>query len=168
MDRLNVSKIAAFAGVLVLGAAVTACNRDRTTSSARGHEGAPTSLTGCLQKGGGMTTSYVLTEVNEPTRSVGTSGSAEKPGTVAQEQMREAKHAYRLDGDKDQLDPLVGKQVRVEGTIAENSDLNKRADESPRDRDKPADIDPGDLAKVNVQSISAVADACGNGVDQRR
>ena len=125
-------------------------------------------LTGCLQKGGGLTSSYVLTQVNEPTRSVGTSGSSQ-PDVVKQEQMREAKHSYRLDGNDDQLGSLVGKQVRVEGTVAEKSDLNKRAGEDRKDTDKPADIDTGDLAKVKVNSISAVSDACGQSAnDQRR
>ena len=135
------------------------CDRDRT-NVARGHEGAPINLTGCLQKGSGLNT-FVLTQVNEPTRSVGTSGAQQTPsGAVAQEQMREAKHAYRLDGDNDQLSKMVGKQVKVEGTIADSSDLAKRANES-RDENKPPDLDAGDLAKVDVKTIAAVSDSCG-------
>jgi hypothetical protein len=73
--------------------------------------------------------------------------------------MREAKHAYRLDGDNDQLDKLVGKQVSVEGTVADNSDLAKRQNDMRKDS-KPADIDAGDLAKVDVKTIAAVSDNC--------
>src|SRR3954465_10978263 len=78
----------------------------------------PVTLTGCLQKGDGRS-DYILTEVNEPRTSVGTSGSATASGNdrVAQEQMRAAEHAYKLAGDRDTLEPLVGKQVRVNGTM---------------------------------------------------
>jgi len=163
MDRVKIARLLAIPSAFVFAASIAACDTNRGSSGdARGHEGAPINLTGCLQKGGGMTASYVLTQVNEPTRSVGTTGSTADPGAAAQEQMREARHAYRLDGDKDQLANLVGKQVRVQGTVAENSDLNKRAEDSRRDADKPADLDTNDLAKVSVQSISAVSDSCGN------
>jgi len=169
MNRNSVNRLLAVSCTVALASVVSACNGDRASSNqARGHEGAPINLTGCLQKGGGLTSSYVLTQVNEPTRSVGTSGSSQ-PDVVKQEQMREAKHSYRLDGSDDQLGNLVGKQVRVEGTVAEKSDLNKRAGEDRKDTDKPADIDTGDLAKVKVNSISAVSDACGNSAnDQQR
>jgi hypothetical protein len=140
--------------------AVAACDHNGTRG-ARGHEGAPINLTGCLQKGDGMNT-FVLTQVNTPTRSVGTSGANDaQPGAVAQEQMREAKHSYRLDGDKDELGKLVGKQVRVDGTVAANSDLNKRANDSRADNKAP-DLGSGDLAKVDVKTIAAIADACGD------
>jgi hypothetical protein len=71
--------------------------------------------------------------------------------------MREAKHAYRLGGDDDRFAPLVGKQVKIDGTIAENSDLNKK----PAGGDRRSDIDTGDLAKIDVTVISQMADACG-------
>jgi hypothetical protein len=142
--------------------AVAACDRNGMRE-ARGHEGAPINLTGCLQKGDGMN-NFVLTQVNSPSRSVGTSGASDaKPGAVAQEQMREAKHAYRLDGDNDELGKLVGMQVRVDGTVAENSDLNKRANDSRADNKAP-DLGSGDLAKVDVKTIAAIADSCS---DQR-
>jgi len=133
----------------------TACDKDKNrTAESRGHKGAPINLTGCLQKDGGISTTYILTQVNEPTQSVGTSGSA---ANVDQERMREAKHAYRLSGDDDQLKELVGKQVKVEGVVAENSDFKKANDAEQR-----ADMDTGDLAKVEVKSVAAVADACGS------
>jgi len=138
-----------------------ACNRDNNgrsaTNESGGHVGAPINLTGCLQKEGGLTTTYILTQVNEPTQSVGTSGSS-STANVDQERMREAKHSYRLSGDSDQLKDLVGKQVKVDGTIAENSDMTKRR----TDTNKPADVDAGDLAKVDVRNIVAVSDACGD------
>ena len=134
----------------------TACDQDKNrTAESRGHKGAPINLTGCLQKDGGISTTYILTQVNEPTQSVGTSGSS-APANVDQERMREAKHAYRLSGDDDQLKVLVGKQVKVEGVIAENSDFKKANDAAQR-----ADMDTGDLAKVDVKSVAAIADACG-------
>src|SRR5262249_60653493 len=79
-------------------------------------------LTGCLQKGDGRS-DYILTELNKPRTGVGTSGST-KPSsgdTVGQEQMRAASHAYKLDGDRDTLEPMVGKEVRVSGTIDRGS-----------------------------------------------
>jgi len=147
---------------IALAVSSTACNKDSDrarTSEARGHEGAPINLTGCVQKEGGLTTTYILTQVNEPTQSVGTTGS-NAAGNVDQERMRAAKHAYRLDGDGDQLKDLVGKQVKVEGTIAENSDLNKKT--TTADQDKRSDIDAGDLAKVDVKTIAATGDTCGS------
>jgi hypothetical protein len=154
MRRIVGSRIVVACAALALSSA--ACNRNAAkTDQARGHVGAPINLTGCLQKEGGITKTYVLTQVNEPSQAVGTSGAA---GNVEQERMREAKHAYRLDGDNDQLEQLVGKQVKLEGTIAENSDLNRPKDAK---RDKPADIDSGDLAKVDVVTIAATADTCG-------
>ena len=168
MERNSLSRLLAISCTVALASVVSACNGNRANSNqARGHEGAAINLTGCLQKSGGLTSSYVLTQVNEPTRSVGTSGSSQ-PDVVKQEQMREAKHSYRLDGDDDQLGNLVGKQVRVEGTVSENSDLNKRASEDRKDTDKPADIDTGDLAKVKVNSISAMSDSCGSSATERQ
>ena len=147
---------------IALAVSSAACNKDNgraRTSEARGHEGAPINLTGCLQKEGGLTTTYILTQVNESAKSVGTTGS-NSTANVDQERMRAAKHAYRLDGDSGQMKDLVGKQVKVEGTIAENSDLNKKT--TTADQDKRTDIDAGDLAKVDVKTIAATGDACGS------
>jgi hypothetical protein len=144
---------------LALSSACNRADRNRMANEARGHEGAPINLTGCLQKDTGITTSYILTQVNEPTRSVGTSGSTADPAVVDQERMREAKHAYRLGGDNDELEKLVGKQVKVQGTVAENSDLNKKPADA--DNNNRPDVDTGDLAKVDVVTIAQVADACG-------
>jgi hypothetical protein len=128
----------------------------------------PVTLTGCLQKGDGRS-DYILTEVNSTRTAVGTSGSAgsstsegaTKPDAVGQEQMRAASHAYHLHGDRDNLEPLVGKQVRVSGTMTQKSDLNAH-DESGKmkDRDR-SKIDEDDLAQVDVASVDSVADNCG-------
>jgi hypothetical protein len=160
MKRTGANAILASCVALAVSSSV-ACDRAAHDREARGHEGAPINLTGCLQKDPGITTTYILTQVNEPSRSVGTSGSA---GAAEQERLRSAKHAYRLDGDGDQLEKLVGKQVKVAGTIAENSDLNARAkagDQRPSDARRDADIDTGDLAKVRISTIAQLSDACG-------
>jgi hypothetical protein len=90
----------------------------------------PITVAGCLQKGDGS--AFLLTRVNEPTRSVGTTGpaGADSPtagansAVVEREQMRSAAGAYRLDPKGDvKLDDLVGKEVRVVGTVTENMDL---------------------------------------------
>ena len=164
---------------LAMALSVGACNRDEATEIDRdtdrmatatdiaklqGHEGAPITLTGCLQRGSGMN-SFILTRVNAPAESpVATSGTA-GGDAVQREQMREAKHAYALKGDDgDGLRTMVGKQVRVTGAIAETSELRRemsrpRGTTDTRDR---LDIDARDLAKVDVQGIVQVADVCGN------
>jgi len=123
----------------------------------------PVTLTGCLQKGGGGG-DYILTEVNTTRTSVGTSGSAASGSAsdpVGREQMRSASHAYRLNGDRDNLETLVGKQVRVNGTLAERSDLNDHAAAgTTKDKDR-TKIDEDNLAKVDVGSIDSIADTCG-------
>ena len=161
---------------LAMALSVGACNRDEAaevdrdtdrmatdTARPRGHEGAPITLTGCLQRGSGMN-NFILTQVNSPAESpVATSGKA--GDAVQREQMREAKHAYALEGDDDDaLRTMVGKQVRVTGMIAETSEL-RREISKPRDttdRRGTLDIDAGDLAKVDVQGIVQVADVCGD------
>ena len=147
--------------------AATADTADRRQA---GHEGAPITLTGCLQRGSGLN-NYILTQVNSPSDSpVATSGQSAAGGAVQREQMREAKHAYALDGDVDNARDLVGKQVRVTGTLAETSDLRRgnsgtdtaapRANTSD-DRREGLDIDTGDLAKIDVQTMTQVAENCG-------
>ena len=137
------------------GTSGTAADADKDNAT-------PITLTGCLQKGdGALRSDYVLTEVNTSRTSVGTSGATPKSDAVGQEQMREAEHAYRLDGDRDDLDKLVGKQVRVSGTIEKRSDLNDHnADGTLKDRDR-TKISDSDLAQVKVASVSSIADACG-------
>ena len=143
----------------------------KANTAARSDNSAPVTLVGCLQKGDGRS-DYILTEVNSTRTTVGTSGTADRPGAgaqpdkssadvVGQEQMRAAEHAYRLSGDRDAIEPLVGKQVRVSGSIAKSSDLNAHDDSGRmKDRDR-TKIDEGDLAKVDVASIDSVSDNCG-------
>jgi hypothetical protein len=140
-----------------------------TTADARGHEGAPITMTGCLQQGEGMN-NYILTGVNRPSESTGTSGTAGTAGNaVEREQIRAATHAFRLEGDNDKLKELVGKQVRVAGTYEEGSDLwrkTQRNDQDERgnvDRSKRnrIEVEQGDLAKVDVNTIEKIADVCG-------
>ena len=131
------------------------------TTKDRGHEGAPITVTGCLQRGNGMN-NYILTQVNSPSESpVATTGKDASGAAVQREQMREAKHSYTLDSDDgDAMRDMVGKQVRVNGTIDEASDLHKKAAEN-KDRRNGLDIDAGDLAKIKVQGIVQVAEECG-------
>jgi hypothetical protein len=157
---------------LSIALSAAACNTDQTaevdrdtdrlaadTSNRGGHEGAPITLTGCLQRGSGLN-NYILTRVNAPSETpVATSG-----GDVQREQLRAAKHAYVLDGDdNDSMRTLVGKQVRVTGTLDETSELRRGATEGKNTsgRRDGLDIDSGDLAKVAVQGIVQVADVCG-------
>jgi hypothetical protein len=154
----------------------TACNRhdaaevdrdnDRLaadTTKDRGHEGAPITVTGCLQRGTSGIDTYILTQVNSPSETpVATAGKDASGAAVQREQMREAKHSYALDnGDKDVMRDMVGKQVRVNGTIKEASELHKEAAKTSTDRDRRLDIDAGDLAKIDVQGVVQIAEECG-------
>jgi hypothetical protein len=132
------------------------------TARDRGHEGAAITVTGCLQRGSGMN-NYILTQVNSPSETpVATTGKDAGGAAVQREQMREAKHSYTLDGDdKDAMRDMVGKQVRVNGTIKESSELHKEATETKSNGDRRLDIDAGDLAKIDVQGIVQVAEECG-------
>jgi hypothetical protein len=152
------------------GSAGTAGTAESTAAKSSDGNTAPVTLVGCLQKGDGRS-DYILTEVNTTRTTVGTSGSTAGAGSasdvVGQEQMRAAAHAYRLSGDRDTLEPLVGKQVRVSGTLAKSSDLNAHDDSAKvKDRDR-AKIDEDDLAKVEVASVDSVSDNCG-GTSGRR
>ena len=153
----------------------TACNRhdaaevdrdnDRLaadTTKDRGHEGAPRTVTGCLQRGSGMN-NYILTQVNSPSETpVATTGKDASGAAVQREQMREAKHSYALDGDeKDVMRDMVGKQIRVNGTIKETSELHKEAAKTSSDGERRLDIDAGDLTKIAVQGIVQLAEECG-------
>jgi hypothetical protein len=154
----------------------------KDTGGAAKSDQSPVTLTGCLQKGDGRT--FILTEINSPQTSVGTSGSTASGAAVEREQMRAASHAYRLTGDDNSLDSLVGHQVRVRGTMVERADLptqtgsakagaesartdTARPDAAGRTSHQPPKIDEDDLAKVAVASIDSIADACGGGARKR-
>src|SRR5262249_13812983 len=108
-------------------AGALACSNDRSTRASNQTPGtlagapssqagappdrssAPITLVGCLQKSDGLRTSYMLTSVNEPNTSVGTSGET-RPGAVEKEQLRAAANTYVLNPKGDvKLDDLVGK-----------------------------------------------------------
>jgi hypothetical protein len=134
----------------------------------------PVDLTGCLQKSDG---SYVLTEINKPSPNAAPTKKKGDGSVAEREQLHAAQHAYRLSGDKDdELEKLVGKQVRVSGTMTEPSDLIDRdnrkgndlnvgtsgvQDKNHEGRQDRAKIDTGNLAKVDVTSIQQVAEGCG-------
>ena len=127
-------------------------------------------LTGCLQQVG---RTYVVTRLNEPSREgVGTTGSG---AAVEREQIRMAANAYRIEAkEQGDWDRMVGKQVRVSGSLKEGADLprpNGAATEADRtgansgssDAQEREKIDKGDLAKIDVTSMTVVSDNCGHG-----
>jgi len=137
------------------------------TANPNDRNDSPITLTGCLQKGSGRS-DYILTQINTEKTTVGTSGTAPSTGAaggvVGQEQMRAAEHAYKLNGDRDRLEPLVGKQVRVSGNLAKPADLPEGTSGASADNSaKPLDIDQGDLAKIDAVSVSQVGAACSGG-----
>jgi hypothetical protein len=182
---------------LIAGAAVVAamaCGRsnDNNTSAAPQHDdGAPSDLNstgtdrtasqtvtleGCLQQGGGtFTKGYLLTLVNEPA-TAGTSGSVTSSGSaVEREQMRIAANTYRLEPQGEvKLDGMLGKQVRVSGTVSEQakSPNGQGAIGSDEDRQRPnrdssdrpdrsTYMSGSDLAKIDVSAVTITAESCG-------
>jgi hypothetical protein len=152
-----------------------AARTDQTASKSSAEE-TPVTLTGCLQRGDGSN-DFILTRVNEPSQSVGTTGQA--AGTVEREQRRAASNAYSLNPKNDvKLDELVGKQVRVTGTMARRADLPSANGNAPNEGSRAVgtsqpgndrstgerpNIKEGDLAKVDVTSATATADVCSGG-----
>jgi hypothetical protein len=121
----------------------------------------PITVTGCLQKEGGLMTTYIVTGVNASSQnSIGTAGN----GTaVEREQLREAEDSFRVSPkDNVDMDSMVGKQVRVTGVIAKRADLPEPSTAtSGKDEAKEMEkIDKGDLAKIDDATISVVADNC--------
>jgi len=158
----------------------TAENTSSTAQPGTSAERQPAvTLTGCLEKGSGHN-DFILSPANTGTRGpVGTSGSsaASRGDVVGQEQLAAAEKSYRLNGDDDQLNGMVGKQVRVMGHMVEPSDLKASSENSAtRDEKRTSgvanrdrqDIDASDLAKVDVQSIDKVADECGSSAAKSR
>lgn len=126
---------------------------------------APVTLVGCLQKGDGLRTTYMLTRANEPSTSVGTSGET-RPGAVEKEQRRFAASTYVLNPKGDvKLDDLVGKEVRVTGTIARTADLPAATAGNSSDTTQRPDIDKDNPAKVDVTSATMTSDTCGREID---
>jgi hypothetical protein len=134
-------------------------NRDATRAEAGA---SPITVAGCLQKGD--RSDFILTRINEPTESVGTTGANDlsartgsaAEGTVERERLRSAAGAYRIDpADGLNLTELVGTEVRVVGTITENMDLPR----ANADRD-PVQPKEGDLAEIEATSVSQTAAQC--------
>lgn len=122
----------------------------------------PITVTGCLQKAGGLTTTYIVTAMNEPSqKGIGTSGN----GTaVEREQLQEAERSYRVSPkDNVDMESMVGKQVRVAGTIAKRADLPEpsTATSGKNEAKEMEKIDKGDLAKIDDATISVVSNDCG-------
>jgi len=126
---------------------------DRSPQDSR--SGTPFTVTGCLQQEG---RTFIVTELNEPAQK--NAGSTGNGAAVEREQIEAAAHAYRISPAVGvDLNRLVGKQVRVSGTLYKPGDL-PRATGSPTERQ---DIDKGDLAQVSANAVSEVAENCGGG-----
>jgi len=132
---------------------------------------APLTVTGCLQQGDRNT--YVVTRLNEPAQK--NAGSSGNGAAVEQEQLRAAANAYRIEPTgKLALETMVGKQVRVSGTLDEIADLppasgsGSNSSGSTGSNNRKESIDTGNLAKLNATSVSVVAESCGGSADARR
>ena len=167
------SGFAAALAVAACGGANNAADKNAPggTPSATGTSGEQkVTLTGCLQKGSGMR-EYILTQASRTGGAVGTSGTASESNAVQREQTQAAARSYRLGGNTDQLDDLVGKQVRVTGRITDQANLGAGTQEPKREpanesaakeKSERRDIDAGDLARVDVDSADKVSDNCSN------
>src|SRR3954470_19770093 len=188
---LKPTSLAIVAAAAIGATAACGTNNTRNTSSTSStstaqkapaadqqHEKAPTpiTLTGCLQQDG---RTYIVTRLNEPSqKGVGTTGNG---AAVEREQLREAANAYRLDAkEQADWDKMVGKQVRVSGSVDKPADLPTPSasgadardkttatagatDTDRREKDTNAreKIDKGDLAQIAVASMTVVSDNCG-------
>jgi hypothetical protein len=167
---------------LAIAAAGTACSNNARNNSSTGantaastqrsaNAGAPMTLTGCLQQVG---RTYVVTRLNEPSREgVGTTGNG---AAVEREQMKMAANAYRIEAKEEGDWPqMVGKQVRVSGAVKEGADLPRSDASASSDRTSGTSgsndasqrekIDKGDLAKLDVTSMTVVSENCGQAGD---
>ncbi len=157
MSRLLTSSTAAAA--LSAALALVACKQEIRDA----HKGALINLTGCLQKGDDAG-DYLLTVVNKPSESVGTAGVS-NADQVVREETRAAKNTYRVDGKGFDLESLVGKQLRVSGTLEQGSDVWQKARDAKRDsadngQPQVPEIKEGDLAKVNATNIEKINEVC--------
>jgi hypothetical protein len=172
MNRSSGLKMVVAGCAMALAAACGGSNNgradaDRTGTAAAqdasrsGAAASPITVIGCLQKGNGA--DFILTRINEPAQSVGTTGASPATGpaggaasVVEREQLRSAAGSYRVDAESGvNLNDLVGKEVRVVGTIKENMDLPRANADS-----KPAEIKDGDLTRIAATSVSQTAAVC--------
>ncbi len=179
------------AAMVAAGLAAPACNRadvkSKTETPAPAQASNPTpaatkptpppqvKLTGCLQQGTHGT--YILTALNRPAQP-----HSSDPSVVAREDLAAASHAYRLSASSDKnLSKLVGRTIQVDGTVTQPSDLGPSTTPSAGtvgtagDGTRPASrasgrhhIDQGDLAKVEVSSVTEIANVCGKRAKARR
>jgi hypothetical protein len=119
-------------------------------AAACGPRNTPITVTGCLQRDGG---DFILTAMNEPS----TSGApAAVTNKVDREEITEAKHAYKLsDVDEDQVRPMVGNSIKVVGTLARRADVTQAVER------KSDELEPSDLAEIDVARVARVARSCG-------
>lgn len=114
------------AGIEMSGAGGGTVASDTAPRDGQGAAAQQAIFEGCVHRGGGMLSNeLLLTMVSEPSGSAGTSGSITKTGSaVEREQMRVAARTFRLRATGPvELDPLVGKQVRLTATIGEAADV---------------------------------------------
>jgi hypothetical protein len=117
------------------------------------------SVTGCLQEGVHQR-DYILTHQNEPPIPVGTSDSAQSV-TIRRDELSEARNAYRLLPAKNvDLGPLVGKQIRVSGTVVVPARMPARGTLSNESGSGP-EITESDLAALHITTVSTMSGACG-------
>jgi len=132
---------------------------NRLSESATSGSSQTITLTGCLQRGD--RNGFILTTVNEPNASVGTTDSAASGDTVRREQLRAARHAYALEPRQNvNLDDMVGKQVQVTGMVTERTDL-PGATAGRTDDKGTSPISNSDLSRVGVTAVTMTAGACG-------
>jgi hypothetical protein len=114
---------------------------------------APLTITGCLQRDG---RTFIVTRLNEPAQK--NAGSTGNGAAVEREQIRSAANAYRITpAERMDLDKMVGKQVRVSGTVDHRADLPRATGSA----DQRKDIDKGDLAEIKATAVSIVGESCG-------
>jgi hypothetical protein len=183
-DAFGPQLLVATCGLLAALAAGCGRNPDRTAAETDGRQGLrtapvsmssqeprPIDLTGCLQK---LSGSYLLTYTNRVPGATAT--DSQENNTAVERGPSSVRQAYRLSArDKTSFEKLVGKQVKVSGTVTETADLIARDERRGNDlvmvgtsgvQDQEPDrsrIKPGDLAKVDVASIHQVGEGCAEG-----
>jgi hypothetical protein len=137
-------------------------------------DAAPASVrvNGCLQEADG---DYVLTTASPAV-------NPERPGEPQGAQLEAARESYRLSGDDDSFEKMLGGRVQVTGLVEERADLPKIDRTAPADRStdrsadrsaergsdaRPLDLDVSQLAQLTVTSITPTGEACGAGNARR-
>lgn len=156
--------MARFALPLLLAPAllITGCQSNQSADSARSTAAIQPSMTvtGCLQEAGNGT--YLLTRVNSTPpvpKTVGTSGAS---NAIERDQVRDAENSYRISPAKGiALPALLGKEVRVTGTLAAKGELPAM----PAVNQAPAalpNITPHELSRIDASAVAFISDECGN------